>query len=165
MFGGRIKGFRMPSPGRLSLSLLLLVSLSGFQQPPKIGPNGDGTLLASDDRQWLLLQSASIAADTEKGEYSAQFSPALAKMNGRPFRISGYMLPIETDVSSRHFIITRRSAGCPFCAPPELTEAVEVFLAAPIRYTAEPISVRGRLHLVSHSDAGLFYRVGEATVA
>ena len=155
----------MPPARRLLLPLLLVTSLCGFQQPPRIGPNGDGTLLASDDRQWLLLQSASIAADTAKGEYSARFAPALARMDGQAFRISGYMLPIETETSSRHFIITRRSAGCPFCAPPELTEAVEVFLTVPIRYTTEPITVQGHLHLLSHSDAGLFYRVGEAMVS
>lgn len=154
-----------PLVRRLLLSVLIVASLTGFQQAPKIGPNGDGTLLASDDRRWLLLQSASVAADPAKGEYRAQFSPALAKMNGQPFRLSGYMLPIETDVNSKHFIITRRSAGCPFCAPPELTEAVEVFLEVPVRYTAEPITVQGHLHLLSHSDAGLFYRVGEATVS
>ena len=149
---------------RLPLSIVLLLSLAGFQQLPRIGPNGDGTLLASDDRQWLLLQSAKITADVAKGEYRVQFGTALAKMDGQAFRISGYMLPVETSAGTNHFIITRRSAGCPFCAPPELTEAVEIFLTVPIRYTAEPITVQGRLHLLSSSDAGLFYRLDAAHV-
>ena len=61
--------------------------------------------------------------------------------------------------------MTRRSAGCPFCAPPGLTEAVEVFLSKGTHYTMDPVTVTGRLHLVSSSDAGLFYRIEDAVVS
>ena len=142
---------------------MIVAGLAGFRQAPGIGPNGDGTLLRSDDQSWLLLQAAAVFADTRKGEYRARFSPALRGLDERPFRLSGYMLPVETGISERHFIITRRSTGCPFCAPPGLTEAVEVFLRAPVNYTIEPITIEGRFRLVASSDVGLFYRIEDAT--
>ena len=144
---------------------LLLAGLGGGQAGPHIGPNGDGTLLRADDERWTALQSASVAADTEKGEYRATFNAALQRMDGRPIRLSGYMLPVETSTAQQHFVITRRSTGCPFCAPPDLTEAVEIFLTAPIRYSSEPVTVVGRFRLVSHSEAGLFYCIDGATAA
>ena len=58
-----------------------LLGLANAQEPPRIGPNGDGTLLRSDDRQWLLLQDASITADLARGEYEAQFGPSQLGLN------------------------------------------------------------------------------------
>ena len=93
-----------------------------------------------------------ITADPVKGEFHARFGADLVKLNGRPIRLTGYMLPIEVGVSERHFVITRRSSGYPFCAPPGLTEALEVFLKTSVRYSTEPINVEGRFHLISSSD-------------
>ena len=153
---------RWPAATRPLLLMAAALGLGGLQEPPRIGPNGDGTLLRSDDRDWLVLQGARIAADVDKGEYTAQFDPALARMDGQRIRLSGYMLPVETETAGSHFVMTRRSASCPFCAPPGLTEAVEVFLSRRIRYTLDPVTVTGRLHLVRRSEAGLFYRIDDA---
>ena len=83
-------------------------------------------------------------------------------MEGVHLGITGYMLPIETSTSSPHFVLTRRSAGCPFCPPNESTEAIEVTAVKPAAYTRSPVTVEGTLHLVGRSELGLFFRLDQA---
>lgn len=126
------------------------------------GPNGNGTLDHEDDLRWVILHDVKITADDARGVYIATFDKKMADLDGRPFTIIGYMLPLEANIHSAHFAITRRSSGCPFCPPNEPTEAIEVFAATPIDYTTGPIALEGRLHLVRSSATGLFYRLDQA---
>ena len=153
----------------ITLALLALPLSAGQAQfypgsQPKWGPNGDGTLEHEDDLRWVMFHDAKITADEAKGEYSATFSPSLKKEDGVSWSITGYMLPIESTTKSAHFVLTRRSAGCPFCPPNEPTEAIEVFASAPVDYTQAPVTVEGTLHLVARSGQGLFFRIDKARV-
>ncbi|WDF70915.1 DUF3299 domain-containing protein [Novosphingobium sp. KACC 22771] len=147
---------------RLLAPPLLLVLLGGFQTQPYYGPLRNGTLAHEDDKRRLVLHDTPIFANEERGVYDANFGLLLRKLEGQTFRITGYMLPLNTAVSSPYFILTRRSSGCPFCPPNEPTEAIQIMAADPIRFTRAPITVEGKLHLVSHSEDGLFYRLGKA---
>jgi hypothetical protein len=153
----------------LALGLLALSSsavdaqfYSGGQ--PKWGPNGNGLLDHEDDLRWVFFHDAKIIADEAKGEYRATFTPSLAKEEGATLSITGYMLPVEASTRSAHFVLTRRSAGCPFCPPNEPTEAIEVFAARPVDYTQAPVTVEGTLHLIARSENGLFFRMDKAKV-
>lgn len=132
--------------------------------PQQWGPNGNGTLKHADDLQWLVFHDAKITSDAAKGEYSASFSPLLLKMEGQHIAITGYILPVSTTTAATHFVLTRRSATCPFCPPNEPTEAIEVFSQKLLNYTAAPVTVEGKLHFVARSDQGLFYRIDDAKV-
>ncbi|MGY2734634.1 DUF3299 domain-containing protein [Sphingomonas sp. UYP23] len=132
--------------------------------PPNWGPNGDGTLEHEDDLRWVMFHDAKIAANEAKGEYTATFSASLKKEDGVQWSITGYMLPIESTTKAAHFVLTRRSAGCPFCPPNEPTEAIEVFSTTPVQYTQAPVTVEGTLHLVARSGQGLFFRMDKARV-
>lgn len=153
----------------LSVSLPLAQSVSaqslwGGTAEQKWGPNGNGTLKHEDDLQWLLFHDAKITADRAAGVYSANFSPLLMKMEGQHIAITGYVLPVDAMSASTHFVLTRRSAGCPFCPPNEPTEAIEVFSQKLIKATSAPITVEGRLHFVAHSEQGLFFRIDNAKI-
>lgn len=101
---------------------------------------------------------------TRRANNDASFSDILQKMDGKPFSITGYMLPIEPSIHSAHFVLTRRSAGCPSCPPNEPTEAMEVFAQKPVDYTQAPVTANGVLDLVRHSAQGLFFRLDHAKV-
>lgn len=118
----------------------------------------------NNDPQWALLAKTGVKEDRAKGLLTATFPPSVQALNGRTFRISGFISPLESSSSTRHFIVTRRSTTCPFCPPNAPTEAVEVKLDAPTRQTDEEIVVLGRLSLVSASDEGLFYVLSGAKV-
>lgn len=160
-------------PFRLAVLLSLFVAQTAWAAPQSFfgggdqqqwGPNGNGTLEHEDDLRWVLFHDAKITTDDAKGLYVADFSPSLRKLDGVSFSVSGYMLPVEASLTSAHFVLTRRSAGCPFCPPNAPTEAIEVFAAKPFAYTQSPITVEGRLHLVARSERGLFYRIDNARV-
>jgi len=117
----------------------------------------------NNDPAWGVLAHATVTTDRAKGQLSAEFGPEVTALAGKTFKVSGFITPLEADAQTRHFIVTRRSTTCPFCAPNEPTEAVEVRLTAPTSVTAEEVSVRGRLVLTRSSDEGLFYALVDAT--
>ena len=149
----------------IAIATALFGALGGMQRQPYYGPNGNGTLDHSDDARWIRFHDSTIVADQAKGEYRATFGPALAKLDGRPLIITGYMLPIEPTTHSAHFVITRRFTGCPFCPPNEPNEAIEVFTAKPADYTQAPVTITGQLHLVRASETGLFFRLDHARIS
>lgn len=147
---------------RLAILAGLLLSLGGMAGQDW-GPNGNGTLVHQDDLRWVAFRDAAIAADNARGVYVATFGPGVRRIDGQRLRITGYMLPVEASTLSAHFVLTRRSTGCPFCPPNEPTEAIEVFATRPALYTQSPVTVEGTLRLVEHSAAGLFYRMDGAS--
>ena len=151
------------------VSITVLLTLGSASALPasvgtKWGPNGNGTLAHTDDVRWLDLHDAKVTADTAAGLYTARFGPFLQQMDRQDFVITGFMMPVVANVMSNHFVITRRSATCPFCPPNEPTEAIEVFSRNFVQYTDRSVTVEGRFHLVANSEKGLFYRLDAATV-
>lgn len=119
----------------------------------------------NNDPAWGLLAHATVTADPVKGQLRADFDPTLRDLAGKPFRISGYMAPLETGASTRHFIVTRRSSGCPFCPPNSPTEAVEVRTSDPVPVSGQEVKVEGTLVLTASSDQGLFFALNAARLA
>ena len=143
----------------------LFLGLTAMQPGGRLwGPNGNGRLDHADDLRWVMFHDATIKADEAKGIYQATFSRDLAGMDKHRLAISGYMLPVEPTTHSAHFVLTRRSTGCPFCPPNEPTEAIEIFADKAVDYRQSPVDVSGELHLVSRSETGLFYRLDHAEV-
>lgn len=141
---------------------LLLMMVAPCLLAMTYGARVPGVLDHEDDLRWVFFHDVNIAADRDKGEYVATFSPAMKKSDGQIFSVTGYMLSVESTTHTPHFVLTRRSTGCPFCPPNEPTEAIEVFATAPVDYRSTPITVSGRLRLVAHSGQGLFYRLENA---
>jgi hypothetical protein len=140
-----------------------MVALCGFDQGPALTYNPKHYV--NNDPLWDLLNKAEVTADFKKGAYSVKFPTALIDRQGQPFRIEGFILPLETSSRSAHFILVRRNTGCPFCPPNAPTEAIEIMAVKSVNYTGEEITVSGRLKLVSSSADGLFFRLENAEVA
>ncbi len=152
--------------GRLSRTTaisVLAVALCGFATRP-LTPTEQALSShhTNNDPAWTVLRDAQVKDDKAKGVMTATFPAALQAHAGKSFQISGYMTPLEDDLHTRHFIVTRRDTTCPFCPPNTPTEAVEVFMARPIAATPAEIAVSGRLELIASSQAGLFYRIADA---
>lgn len=75
-----------------------------------------------DDPRWSMFRGVQVDADLAKGMAIAHFPPELTKASGQTLEIAGYMTPLEARDVTRHFILTRRSTGCPFCPPNEVTK-------------------------------------------
>ena len=157
---------RLIVPAKLAALTAALVMLCGFQSffgggmpGPNQGPDHP------DDPRWEQFRGVKVAADKAKGVLVAQFPKDLVVADGRVMDIGGYILPLENDLDTTHFILTRRSTGCPFCPPNEANEALEVFLKKKVHYEQRQFYVQGRLKLVSRSDKGLFFQLVDASAS
>lgn len=142
---------------------LALVGLRAWAAAPVLTYNPGH--YQNNDPVWDLLNLAQVTADTRRGEYTAKFPAALIARQDKPFKASGFILPLEASSQSAHFMLVRRNTGCPFCPPNAPTEAIEIFATAPVSYTGDEVAVTGRLKLVSSSAEGLFYRLDGSEVS
>ena len=144
---------------------LLSVGLCGFMMRPLTSAERAlGSDHTSKDPAWRVLRAARVDEDKASGAMVATFPAALKALGGKTFRISGYVTPLDERLQMRHLIITRNDPSCPFCPPSSATEAVEVFLNKPLPAAPVEIAVSGRLELIGTSDAGVFYRLGNASL-
>ena len=141
----------------LSLPLMALVA----QPMPQKWQGGHPESL---DPAWDLLTQSKTGIYRKSGVYTATFPPFLRDLAGKPFKIEGFILPLEPGRDATHFALTRRNSGCPFCPPNEPTEAVEVRLRRPVRISPDLLMVTGRLVLHGSSNQGLFYELADASV-
>lgn len=146
---------------RISLSRAFAVAAAfmacGFVQQQL--PQGLAGHIEASEALWDVLASAKVETDTAKGIYRAIFSEAVKGYDGASIKISGFYLPIEASTKPKHFALSRRNLGCPFCPPSEPTEIVEVMATDGVAPQTDLITVEGRLRLVAESSQGLFYRI------
>lgn len=141
-----------------ALACLGLTAMTRQAPPQGLIPDHD------DAPIWALLKTSTrFKIDAAKGLYVASFDKPILASDGKAFTVSGYVLPLEAISSSRHFVITRRNTGCPFCPPNEIGEAVEIFARKPVAYTQAEVTFTGRLKLISSSAEGMFYQLVDAT--
>lgn len=86
------------------------------------------------------------------------FSKAVKKLEGQVIEISGYIVPIEGYRSHTEFILSAYPYNmCFFCGGAGPETVMEVFASDPVKYTAERITIRGKLLLNSDDINRLFY--------
>ena len=163
-----MRTFRLASRtalARSAVAVAAVLMLSAFQFRPLMGGDDQAAPDHPDDPRWIEFRGVKVVADRAKGVMVAQFPPELAAIDGRELDIGGYILPLEANTKSAHFILTRRSTGCPFCPPNEANEALEVHLRQPVQYEQRQFFVKGRLKLVRTSNQGLFFQLVDATAS
>ncbi len=154
----------LPRLGRAGLGLAAVLMLCGFQifGQPEGSPDAPDH---PDDPRWTQFHAVKITPDKVRGAMTAQFPADLKRAEGKVMDIGGYITPLQPSLDTNHFILTRRSSGCPFCPPNEATEALEVFTTKPIHYERRQFFVKGRLKLVGDSGQGLFFQLTDATAS
>jgi len=91
-----------------------------------------------------------------------RFSKALEAYDGQEVLMSGYMFPLEDSDSQKHFLFGPFPMTCPFHyhVPPILV--IETHTKEPIRFTYDPVLLRGKLQLVRDLDREPYYRMSNA---
>jgi hypothetical protein len=111
---------------------------------------------------WDRLGSTLVVSDLKTGAYHATHPAAVTSLVGRPFRITGFLLPLETGQRTTHFILTRYPGSCPFCDPDNPNQVVEVYTIKPVRNLEVEVTVTGVFSLQNNESAGLFFRLDKA---
>ena len=91
------------------------------------------------------------------------FSEAVKEMEGETITVRGYIIPKEGYKSHKEFIFSAYPYNmCFFCGGAGPETVMEVYAAEPVEYTAEPITLRGKLELNSDDINRLIYAMREA---
>lgn len=139
------------------------LALAGFT-PQEMPDPAAPVHIQNDDPGWSILNRAKVSIDEAKGYMVAAFDDAARALDGKPFTIGGFMLPLDASQSFNHFVLTRRNTTCAFCPPNEPTEAIEIFTDQTLAFTQDEYRVSGVLELIAEASEGLFYRMHGAKV-
>jgi hypothetical protein len=114
-----------------------------------------------DAAKWDQLGKTKIGTDA-KGAFTAAHPPTVTALAGKPFEITGFMLPIEAKAVTDHFILIRFPINCPFCDPSNPNESIEVFTDKPVKFSNGAVKVSGVFSLQDEPGSGLFFRLSKA---
>jgi hypothetical protein len=151
-------------------SACLIVSwlaLSGFSvqestSQPLDERKAQDALPQSKDAMWNTLAKCNVHLDQKKYKYSIDYTPEVKAMEGKPVTISGFVMPLESTETFKHFLLSKRTPTCFFCPPGEPNEIVEVFTKKPIKWSDGIVTVTGTFTFTSNPDLGLFFQVKDA---
>ena len=91
------------------------------------------------------------------------FGPEVKAMSGKEVIIRGYIIPIEGYKSHTEFVFSQYPYSmCFFCGGAGPETVMEVFAKEPIKYTADPITIKGRLGLNDKDINRLMYELKDA---
>lgn len=119
-------------------------------------------LLAQQENMWKTLSKI-----TYKKEYDEMlgfkvdvpvFSKELQSLEGKEITIKGYIIPVEGYKSHKEFIFSAYPYNmCFFCGGAGPETVMEVKAKSPVAFTADPITIKGKLHLNATDINRLMY--------
>jgi hypothetical protein len=134
------------------------------QAPPGADPSQFKPLVERKDIvSWKLL--AEVELVKQKDRYLPQFSQGVAALDQKEVQLQGFMMPLEMGDKQTHFVLSALPVTCAFCLPGGPEALVEVKTRQPVKYSFDPIVVRGRMSVLKDDPTGVFYRVTDAVHA
>lgn len=86
------------------------------------------------------------------------FSPDVEKLEGKTITVKGYIIPVEGYKSHKEFVFSAYPYNmCFFCGGAGPETVMEVKAKSPVAFTADPITIKGTLHLNSTDINKLMY--------
>jgi len=156
--------------GMITIAWLVLCGFTMQKSPapassqPAEERKAQDALPQSHDPVWKTLFKTKIHVDEKRGLYSATFPPEVKALDGTQVTISGFMLPVESTMKFKHFILAKRTPTCPFCPPGEPNEIVDVWLDKNIEYSERMLTVTGTFSFMNNQQFGMFFKLNHAAV-
>lgn len=94
----------------------------------------------------------------------AVFGPGVKALDGQPFTVSGFFLPLDTGETSRSFLLSSLAPTCPFCPPPGPADLIQVSAAEPVTATLDQVQLQGTLRLSAEDVNGIYFHLENARV-
>ena len=91
------------------------------------------------------------------------FSEDIKKMAGKQIEVKGYIVPVEGYKSHTEFVFSAFPYNmCFFCGGAGPETVMEVHTKSPVKYTAEPVIIRGKLELNDSDVNSLMFALRDA---
>lgn len=120
----------------------LFLLLSGLAAKAQHDPSDQ-----MDSPNWDIIGGVKIKT-VKPTETYAIYSPAIQKHESKPFELSGYIVPIKDGMKQTKFMLSTLPINqCFYCGKNGIPIMVLVEMAEPIKFTYQPITVKGILKL------------------
>jgi hypothetical protein len=91
------------------------------------------------------------------------FSDDIKKLDGKEVTVKGYIIPVEGYKGHKEFVFSAFPYNmCFFCGGAGPETVMEVYAKEPIQYTADPITIKGKLELNDSDINRLIYALHDA---
>jgi hypothetical protein len=162
---------------RLLLPLLLALSVTAAQAqtkfsehaPPPGAPQGVDPAAfkplpeRKDVVSWRLLSQVELVK--AKDRFIPQFAKGVSELDTREVMVQGFMMPLQAGEKQTHFVLSSMPQSCMFCMPGGPEQMVEVRTKTAVKYTLEPVVLKGRMAVLKDDPTGVFYRLTDAVPA
>jgi hypothetical protein len=111
----------------------------------------------SHDTTWGTLLKAKITYSSTAPHIRAAIPADIKSLNGQTLTLSGFVLPMDSQEKTTHFLLSKRTPTCPFCPPGEPNEVVEVYSKQAIPYNDQLLTMRGTFTLTNNTEQGIFF--------
>lgn len=92
----------------------------------------------------------------------ANFPTAIRQRAGKTVKITGFMMPLESDLHQRRFLLTSNPPSCFFHIPGGPAGAVEVFAPEGVEMSWDPLVLEGRFEPQANNETGVIYQLYDA---
>jgi hypothetical protein len=113
---------------------------------------------------WGTLLTSKVSYNNRTGLYSLAVTPQVKELAGKAITLNGFVLPLDANDHTSHFLLTRNTPVCMFCPPGQPNEVVEVISPHPILWTDKIVSVTGPLRLINNGEKGMFFQIAASQV-
>ena len=96
---------------------------------------------------------------------AAEFPDDIQALEGRTIRVQGFMMPLEQGDRQRHFLLSKSTPSCFYCAPGGPESVVEIKADRGLAFTFDALVLEGELELLDPNEMGMFYRLKNARKA
>jgi hypothetical protein len=145
----------------LIILFLLAISISLF------GQSGDADSTTKDASLWKTL--AKITYKKEYDEFlgfkidKPVFAESVTALQNQEVTVKGYIIPVEGYKSHKEFIFSAYPYNmCFFCGGAGPETVMEVESSVPVEYTAEQVTLKGKLQLNADDINRLMYQLIDA---
>ena len=128
-------------------------------------------LLAQNDSPavWKTLSKISYKKDYDElmgfKVDKPVFSEPVKELEGKEITVKGYIIPVEGYESHKEFIFSAFPYNmCFFCGGEGPETVMEVFAKEDVEYTAEAVTIKGKLVLNSKDVSKLMYLLDKAVI-
>jgi hypothetical protein len=147
---------------RFAIFVAMLLITSAFSSQPLDERKAQELLPVSKDNLWKTLSECKVHLDVKNYLYSIDRTSQVKAMEGKPFTVRGFMMPLEPAEKFKHFLLSKRTPTCPFCPPGEPNEIIEVFSQKPMAWQDGLITMAGTMAFTDNPELGLFFQMKDA---
>ena len=92
------------------------------------------------------------------------YSTAIKALDNKEVVLMGFMFPLEQSEKQKNFLLGPYPASCPFHYHSNQAQIVEVLTLEPIKFSYDPIKLKGTLSVKYNEETGIFYYLKNAKI-